>query len=125
MGNGDAAERAHDLSSEIGGNITPRDSALTRIRERHRRIEVRARDRTERQDQCDEPSAGRDCVGEESDCDVSTRESLAHDPGTNDGREEQRRSDRLGNDAPSEINLRHRSSTDRNIRRYSPSVFRR
>ena len=85
----DAGEGARDLRSDVPRHLAPRESALRGVGERHRRVEVRARNRPERQDQRDERRARRERVGEQRDRDVPAGEPLAHDPGADDGGEQQ------------------------------------
>lgn len=49
------------------------------VRERYRRIEVRAGDVTESEYERDERGSGREGVGEQRDGDVAAREPFAHD----------------------------------------------
>ena len=70
--------------------------------QRDRGIEVRARDRTEGQDQRHQHGAGREGVREERDRDVPAREPLTHDARADDAREQQRRPDGLGREPPRE-----------------------
>ena len=85
------------------GTSRPRQAALRRVGERHRRVEVRAGDRPERQDQGDEHGPGGERVGEERDGDVAAGEPLGHDARADDGGEEQRGADGLGGHAPRQI----------------------
>ena len=96
-----------------GRHVAPGQPALRRVGERDGRIEVRARDRAERQDQRDERRAGREGVREQRHRDVAAGEALAHDAGADDGRQQQRRTDGFGDEAPAEIGLRARSLTPR------------
>ena len=90
-----AGDGADELRGEVGGHVPPGDAALGRIGEGHGRIEVRARNRPEGQDQRDERGARGDGVGEQRDGDVPAGEPLAHDAGPDHGRQEQRRADGL------------------------------
>ena len=60
---------------------------------------MRARDRTEDQDQHHQDGAGRQRVAEQRERDVSAREPLRHDAGADDGREQEGRAERLGGEA--------------------------
>jgi hypothetical protein len=95
---GDADERARDLGEEVARHLTPRQAALARVREGHGGIEVRARDRTERQDQGYQPCARRDRVGQKRYRNVAARQLLAHDARTDDRREQERRAQSLGDE---------------------------
>ena len=95
----DAGERARDLRDEIPGQLRARHPAKRRFDQRHDRIEVRARDRREAEDEHVERGAGRDRVGEQHDRCVAGGERLAHDPGADHGREQQRRTDEFSGEA--------------------------
>ena len=72
-------------------------------RQRHDRVEVRARDRHEREDERDEPGAGRDRVLEQLQPDVVRREPLGEDARADDDGDEEARADGLRSRAPGEI----------------------
>ena len=61
---------------------------------------MRAGYRTERENQRHQHRAGRERVGKQRNRDVAAGQPLAHDAGANDRRQQQRRADRLGSDAP-------------------------
>ena len=65
-----AGERAATCAADVDRHFAPGEAALARIGEGHDRVEVRARDRAEREDQRDEPRARRERVGEQRDRDV-------------------------------------------------------
>ena len=69
---------------------------------RDERVEVRAGDGAEREDQRDEPGAGRDRVLEQLQADVVRREPLRGDARTDDDRDEERGADCLGRRAARE-----------------------
>ena len=69
----DASERAGDLRDAVAGHVAPRQAALRRIRERDGRIEVRAGNRTERENQRDQRRARRERVREQRDAPIAGR----------------------------------------------------
>jgi hypothetical protein len=69
-------EGPDDLHDHVAGHLAPCEAALPRIRERDRRVEVRPRDGTERQDERHQDRAGCECVGEERDGDIPARARL-------------------------------------------------
>ena len=87
-------------AADVARHLAPGQAALARIRQRHDRIEVRARDRSEGDDQRDQRRARREGVGEQRERDVRARELLGHDPRPDDGGQQQRRSERLGDELP-------------------------
>ncbi len=103
IGQPHADEGAHDLRGDINGHVPPGEASLARVGEGHGRIEMGARDRPERQDESDEPRTGRDGVREQGQGDVPAGKLVSHDAGTNHGRQEQSRSDPLGNGSACEI----------------------
>ena len=102
VGDSYTGERPDDLTCEVGRDVRPRESALACDGERHRRIEMRPRDRPEREDERDERGARRERIGEQRHGDVPAGEPLAHDPGPDDGREQKRGSEPLRRAAPRE-----------------------
>ena len=98
----DAAEGAGDLGPEVHGDVAPGQTALRRIGERHRGIEVRPRDRPEGEDERHQRRPGGDGVREEREPDVAAGQPLAHDPGPDDGGQEQRGPHRFGGEATRE-----------------------
>ena len=72
-----------------------RDAAEQPVGQRHDRVEVRARHRTEREDQSDQARAGRGRVLQQLQPDVVRRQPLRVDARPDDDRDEERRADRL------------------------------
>ena len=72
------------------------DAAEQAVGHRDDRVEVRARHRAEREDQRDEPGAGRDRVLEQLEPDVVRRQALRVDPRADDDRDQERGADDLG-----------------------------
>jgi hypothetical protein len=105
MGRGDTGERANDLSTDVQRNLVPRQPALRRVGERDGRIEMRARDGTERENQSDQRRTRGDGIGKEGDGDVAARQPFAHDPGADDRCQQETRADGLGGHAPSDRSL--------------------
>ena len=56
---------------------------------------MRARNRPERQNECDERCAGRERVGQQRDRDVAAGQPFAHDAGADDGGQQERRAERF------------------------------
>ena len=83
------------LHDNIGGNLAPRRVAARRKYKRYRRIEVRTRNRPENGDDHDEDRARRDRVAEKRNRLISTCESLGHDAGADDGRDQDSRAETL------------------------------
>jgi hypothetical protein len=81
------------------GRIAPPQTALRRVGERDGGIEVAAADRTEGEDERDKCRASGECVREERDSGVARRQSLSHDAGAYDRREEQGRPCSFGGEA--------------------------
>ncbi len=101
----DAGKGAADLGEHVRRHLAPRQPSLRGVRQGDRRVEVRAGDRAEGQDQRDEAGAGRERVGEQRDRDVPAREPLAHDARADDRGEEQGRAQRLGHGSAREVDL--------------------
>ena len=95
IGDRDTNKGANDLGRDIRERVGPAQAALGRISEGHDRIEVRAGDGSEGEDERDQSGARRQRVGQQCDRHVAPRQPVAHDPGANDGREEHRRPDAL------------------------------
>jgi hypothetical protein len=91
-----ANESTPELRADINRHFRPTDSALRRIRYRDSRVEMRSGDRSEREDERDEGGTGRDGVREQCHRYVSRCQSVAHDPGPDDGSQQHRCADCLG-----------------------------
>ena len=98
VGDRHADEGPDELRRDVARHLAPGQAPLARIRQRHDRIEVRARDRSEGDDQRDQRRARREGVGEQRERDVRARELLGHDPRPDDRGQQQRRSERLGDE---------------------------
>ena len=88
------------------GPTSPRASGPLRHDEADGRIEVRAGDRPEDEDQNHEDGAGRQRVAEQREADV-LRELRGHDARADDGRDEDRRAEHLRGEAPPQVEGRH------------------
>src|SRR6266705_412691 len=60
-----AGERSYHLSGEVERNLIPREPTLRGVGQRHGRVEVSSRDRSEGKDEGHERCTGGDGVGEE------------------------------------------------------------
>ena len=87
---------ANDLRARIGEKFPPRVVFAQAHHQRHGRIEMRARDRPEGEDQHHQNRAGRQGVPKQGKRDVAAREPLAHDPGADDCGHEEPGSEALG-----------------------------
>jgi len=96
MGGDDAGDSADELRDDARKKLCARRSALDHGCDRHDGIEVRARDRSEREDERDERRRGRGAVGEEREGSGTAGETLAHDSRSDDRAEQQCGPDRLG-----------------------------
>ena len=112
----DAGECADDLDGHVAGHIAPRQAALGRVGERDGWIEVRARDRPERQDEGDQRGARGERIRQQRDGDVPAGEALAHDAGADHGREQKGRAHRLGNEAAGQVRTIPPTHTGRGLR---------
>ena len=96
VGDDRADARADDLRDDVDAQrravVDPTEEP---VGERDDRVEVRARDRAEREDQRDEPGAGRDRVLEQLQPDVARRQPLRGDARADDDRDEEARCRRL------------------------------
>jgi hypothetical protein len=87
-----AGDRAGDLRGDVHAGDRPRQLAAQRESKAHGRIEMRAGQRPEGQDQNHENGPGRQGVTQQGERPVTTRELRGHDAGADDGREQERRS---------------------------------
>src|SRR5262249_35959637 len=99
----DSAEpAAGTLDQHVGKHVLPGKRAPRGEDERHSRVEMCARQRSEHGYEHDEDGAGRDGVAQEGDRSVPAGEPLGHDPGADDGRDQQARAQGLGQEASAE-----------------------
>ena len=78
------------LGDDIRRDIAPANPALRGISKRYRRIEVRARDWPECENQGHQRSARGQRIGKQGNGYIAVREPLPHDAGANDGRKKER-----------------------------------
>ena len=83
-----SGDAARDLGDDIGERRVRLDLAAQREDQRHRRIEMRARDRPEDGDQHHQDRAGRQRVAEQRKRDI-VGQPVGHDAGADDGRDQQ------------------------------------
>jgi len=100
MGEPHARDRARALHDEIERGGAPIDPPPKQHRQRHRRIEMRGRDRSEHMDQHDQARARCQRVAEQGDCDIPARQPLGHDAGADDDREQQQGPKEFGGEPP-------------------------
>src|SRR5829696_1287585 len=111
MGGERAEAAADDLSYHIRPELAPPQTAVDGHHERDRRVEVRARDRPERQDQHHQDGSGRYRIAEERDRDVPARKLLGHDARADDRRNEETCAERFRRDAPGQGLWLHATET--------------
>lgn len=95
-----AALCSHDLRRDVARRFAPREAALRSVGQTYSWIEMRPRDRTERENERYEHCASCERIGEQRDRNVSACEAFTHDARSNDRHQEKRRTRRLGDHAP-------------------------
>jgi hypothetical protein len=85
VGNDRPRQPTEALCSDVSRNFAPRYAVLKRVGNRHSRIEVCTGDATERENQSNEDCTCRHCIGKKGESDVTPSEALGHDPGPDDG----------------------------------------
>jgi hypothetical protein len=95
-----ASQTTQDGADDLGGEERQHAPTLAVTApgegERHHRIEMRAGNRPEHDDQGEQGAARGDGIGEQRQPDIPNRQALGHDPRADHGGEQQRRTDRLG-----------------------------
>src|SRR5262249_1483739 len=100
----DSAEpAAGTLDQHVGKHVLPGKRAPRGEDERHSRVEMRARQRPEHGHEHHEDGAGRDGVAQEGDRSIPAGQPLGHDPGADDGCDQQARAEGLGQQASAEL----------------------
>jgi len=89
VGDGDTNKSPDDLRAEIPWDLAPRQAALGGDGEGHGRVEVRAGDGTEGENQRDEDRPRGERVCQERNRDISDRKPLAHDSRADHSRKQQ------------------------------------
>ena len=103
MGRRDASEGSQDLRDNVGRDFAPAQLAADGFGQADRRIEMRARDRAEDEDEHDEPRAGSKRIAEQRNRDVAACQAFAHDAGADDDGEQKGGAERFGRQATGEI----------------------
>src|ERR1051326_5001267 len=98
-GAGDAAETLHH---HVGRDLAPWQFAARGEHQRDRRVEMRPGNRPQDRDDHDEDGARRDGVAEQRDRQIPAGEALGHDAGADDGRDQNRGTQALGEEPPPE-----------------------
>ena len=91
-----------DLRDHVHPEVAGRDPAEDPIGQAHDGVEMRTRDRTDREDDRDQAGRGGRRVLEQLQPDVTRREPLRGDAGSDDDRDQQHRADELGDGPPTE-----------------------
>ena len=94
---------ANDLSDHVEARVARRDPVERAIDEGHDRVEVRAGDGTEHEDQPDERGSSRGGVLEQLEAGVARREAGGHDAGADDGDQQEARTERFGDETANEV----------------------
>ena len=100
-----AETSARDLRHDIEQRRTAFDLAAEQHHQRHRRIELGARNRNEDGDDDDQDRGGGDRVAEKGKRDISPGQILGHDARADHRHDEKERAERLGRQAPRQIDL--------------------
>ncbi len=95
VGCGRPREGAAHLGDDVDGDVGPREPALGRVRERHRRVEMRARERRQDADEHDEDGTGGDGIGEQGQADIGGQ-ALGHDARADHSGDENGGAERFG-----------------------------
>jgi len=98
----DSSESACCLRRDIRRRLPPTCTGLQGIGERDCRIEVRARDRTEGENERHSSRAGGNCVCQQGDGNIASSQMLSHDSRPDHRRQQKQASGELRNDAPFE-----------------------
>ena len=102
MGCRDSGKRSGNLGRQVRGNFRPGQRASRSTGEGDRGVQVRSRNRPERQNQRHQRSPGRNGIGQKSERDVPARQPLSHDAGTDHRRKQQGRSQSFRNSSLSQ-----------------------
>lgn len=82
---GNSNQRAHYLSHEIPGHLSPREVSEASVSQRDDRIQVGAGDGAEGQNEGDQRCTGSQSVREQGDRHVALGKAISHDARTNNG----------------------------------------
>jgi hypothetical protein len=114
-GEGTPTQPKHQVRDDHSGNAScalhkhivncfgPRNTTLNCVGESDRWIQVSARNRPERQNESDQRPASGNRVREQSNGDVSARQSFAHDPGANHSDNEERAANELSRQSGTQV----------------------
>ena len=91
------------MGDEVEAGLASRDGAEAAVDEGHDRVEVGAGDGAECPNQSDEGAGSRSGVLEQLQADVVRREPAGHDPGPDDGDDQESGAEGFGNQATREI----------------------
>jgi hypothetical protein len=95
----DPGKGSQHLESDIRQHLAPGQDALGGRRQGHSRVEMRTRDRTKNEDQHDQAAASRQTIGQESDGDIATCQTLTHDTGADHDRQQKGGAQTFGDEA--------------------------
>jgi hypothetical protein len=96
VGSDGADHAADDLGSRVVAGVAPGDAAEARVDQRDDRVEVRARDGPEHEDDREQARGGGSGVLQQLEADVAGRELLGRDARADDDRRQERRPEKLG-----------------------------